>query len=116
MEVYADEGISGTSLNHREAFNRMIDDAMNGKIDLIVTKSLSRFARNTVAALGTTPNFNTNAPPFEVRGCIQSLGVQMALNSSMLLFNADAFSLSEAPLRYRQFPVVSARICFLPTT
>ncbi len=51
VEVYADEGISGTSLNHREAFNRMIDDALNGKIDLIVTKSLSRFARNTVDAL-----------------------------------------------------------------
>ena len=49
--VYADEGISGTSLNHREAFARMIDDAMNEKIDLIVTKSLSRFARNTVDAL-----------------------------------------------------------------
>lgn len=49
--VYADEGISGTSLNHREAFARMIDDAMDGKIDLIITKSLSRFARNTVDAL-----------------------------------------------------------------
>lgn len=49
--VYADEGISSTSLNHREAFARTIDDAMNGKIDLIVTKSLSRFARNTVDAL-----------------------------------------------------------------
>ena len=49
--VYADEGIFGTSLNHREAFARMIDDAMDGKIDLIVTKSLSRFARNTVDAL-----------------------------------------------------------------
>ena len=49
--VYADEGISGTSLNHREAFNRMIEDAMNGKVDLIVTKSLSRFARNTVDSL-----------------------------------------------------------------
>ena len=49
--VYADEGISGTSHNHREAFARMIDDAMDGKIDLIVTKSLSRFARNTVDAL-----------------------------------------------------------------
>ena len=49
--VYADEGISGTFLNHREAFARMIDDAMNGKIDLIITKSLSRFARNTVDAL-----------------------------------------------------------------
>ena len=51
VDVYADEGISGTSLNHRAAFARMIDNAMNGKIDLIVTKSLSRFARNTVDAL-----------------------------------------------------------------
>ena len=49
--IYADEGISGTSFNHREAFARMIDDAMDGKIDLIVTKSLSRFARNTMDAL-----------------------------------------------------------------
>ena len=49
--VYADEGISGTTLNKRVAFNKMIEDAMNGEIDLIVTKSLSRFARNTVDAL-----------------------------------------------------------------
>lgn len=51
--IYADEGISGTSLNRREAFNRMIDDALGGKIDLIITKSLSRFARNTVDTLNT---------------------------------------------------------------
>ena len=49
--IYADEGISGTSLMRREAFNRMVDDAVGGKIDLIITKSLSRFARNTVDAL-----------------------------------------------------------------
>ena len=54
VDVYADEVISGTSLNHRAAFARMIDDAMNGKIDLIVTKSLSHFARNTVDALNIT--------------------------------------------------------------
>ena len=51
--IYADEGISGTSINRREAFNRMIADALDGKIDLIVTKSLSRFARNTVDTLNT---------------------------------------------------------------
>ena len=51
--IYADEGISGTSLNRREAFNRMIADALEGKIDLIITKSLSRFARNTVDTLNT---------------------------------------------------------------
>ena len=51
--IYADEGISGTSLNRREAFNRMVADALGGKIDLIITKSLSRFARNTVDTLNT---------------------------------------------------------------
>ena len=48
VEIYADEGISGTSLQHREAFKRMIADCKLGKIDLIVTKSVSRFARNVV--------------------------------------------------------------------
>lgn len=51
--IYTDEGISGTSTNRREGFNRMIDDALAGKIDLIVTKSVSRFARNTVDSLST---------------------------------------------------------------
>jgi DNA invertase Pin-like site-specific DNA recombinase len=46
--IYADEGISGTSLKHRDDFNRMIRDCQDGKIDLIVTKSVSRFARNIV--------------------------------------------------------------------
>ena len=51
--VYADEGITGTSINRREAFNRMVTDALAGNIDLIVTKSISRFARNTVDTLNT---------------------------------------------------------------
>jgi len=54
VDVYADEGISGTSYKKRDGFNRMIDDALNGKIDLILTKSISRFARNTVDALTKT--------------------------------------------------------------
>ena len=45
--IYADEGISGTSTKRREQFNRMIADCEAGKIDLIITKSISRFARNT---------------------------------------------------------------------
>lgn len=51
--VYTDEGISGTNTKHREGFKRMIADALAGKIDLIVTKSVSRFARNTVDSLTT---------------------------------------------------------------
>jgi site-specific DNA recombinase len=48
VKVYADDGISGTSTKRRESFNEMINDALDGKIDLIITKSISRFARNTL--------------------------------------------------------------------
>ncbi len=51
--VYADEGISGTNTKRRDGFNRMIADALAGRIDMIVTKSISRFARNTIDTLST---------------------------------------------------------------
>jgi DNA invertase Pin-like site-specific DNA recombinase len=51
--IYCDEGITGTSTKKRDGFNRMIADALAGKLDLIVTKSISRFARNTVDSLQT---------------------------------------------------------------
>ena len=51
--IYTDEGISATNTRHRDGFKRMVRDAMDGKIDLIVTKSVSRFARNTVDSLTT---------------------------------------------------------------
>lgn len=53
VEVYTDEGISATNTRKRDGFNRMIADALEGRIDLIVTKSVSRFARNTVDSLVT---------------------------------------------------------------
>ena len=53
ISVYTDEGISATSTAKRDGFNRMVADALKGKIDLIVTKSVSRFARNTVDSLST---------------------------------------------------------------
>lgn len=53
IKVYTDEGISGTSTSHREGFKAMVEDALAGKIDLIITKSVSRFARNTVDSLTT---------------------------------------------------------------
>lgn len=49
--IYADEGITGTQTTKREQFNQMMNDALNGKIDLILAKSISRFARNTVDTL-----------------------------------------------------------------
>ncbi len=49
--IYADDGISGTNTKKRESFNEMIDDCMAGKIDMVITKSISRFARNTIDCL-----------------------------------------------------------------
>lgn len=53
VAVYTDEGISATNTKRRDGFNRMVQDALDGEIDLIVTKSVSRFARNTVDSLTT---------------------------------------------------------------
>ena len=52
VKIYADKGISGTSLEHRVEFNKMIADCKAGKIDIILTKSVSRFARNIVDCIG----------------------------------------------------------------
>jgi len=53
ISVYTDDGISATSTAKRDGFNSMVADALDGKLDLIVTKSVSRFARNTVDSLST---------------------------------------------------------------
>lgn len=53
VKVYTDEGISGCNTKRREGFKKMIADAIDGQIDLIITKSVSRFARNTVDSLTT---------------------------------------------------------------
>lgn len=57
--VYADDGISATNTAKRDAFNRMIEDCRAGKIDMILTKSISRFSRNTVDCLKYTRELKT---------------------------------------------------------
>jgi len=52
--IYTDKGISGTNRKNRAGFNQMIADALNGKIDLIITKSVTRFARNTLDTISVT--------------------------------------------------------------
>ncbi len=49
--IFADDGITGTNTKKREEFNRMIDECMAGNVDMIITKSISRFARNTLDCL-----------------------------------------------------------------
>lgn len=65
-DIYADEGISGTSLQHRDSFLRMISDCRDGKLDLIVTKSVSRFARNVVDCIRHVRELKSLRPPVGV--------------------------------------------------
>ena len=53
-DIYVDDGISGTNTKKRVAFNQMIEDAKSGKFDLIITKEISRFARNILDSIGYT--------------------------------------------------------------
>ena len=50
-DIFADDGITGTNTKKREEFNRKIEECMAGNIDMIITKSISRFARNTLDSL-----------------------------------------------------------------
>lgn len=58
--IYADDGKSATNTKKRDDFNAMIDDCMAGKIDMVLTKSVSRFARNTVDSLQTIRKLKEN--------------------------------------------------------
>ena len=85
-DIYVDEGISGTNTKKRKAFNRMITDAREHKFDLIITKEISRFARNVLDSIGYTrelksigigvyfmnDNINTLDPDAELRLTIMS--------------------------------------------
>ena len=93
VDIYADEGISGTSVKNRKEFLRMVQDSENGKIDYIMTKSISRFARNTVECLSYVRH-------------LQSIGVQIyfekegidtaAAISEMILTVMAAFAQEES--------------------
>lgn len=65
--IYSDEGISGTELSHRTGMLRMIEDAKAGKIDLILTKSIARFARNIVDCLSVIETLKNLDPPVGVK-------------------------------------------------
>ena len=66
VKIYTDEGISGTSVDKRKGFSEMIEDAVAGKIDLIYTKSISRFGRNIVDILTTLRMLSGLNPPVAV--------------------------------------------------
>ena len=65
--IYSDEGISGTELSHRKGMLQMIEDAKEGKIDLVLTKSIARFARNIVDCLSIVETLKNLEPPVGVK-------------------------------------------------
>ena len=72
--IFADEGITGTNTKKREEFNRMIEECMQGKIDMIITKSISRFARNTLDCLKYIRQLKEkNIPVYFEKKCIGTL-------------------------------------------
>jgi DNA invertase Pin-like site-specific DNA recombinase len=84
VDIYADEGISGTSLQHRDAFISMIKDCQGGKIDLIVTKSVARFARNILDCIGYVRQLAAMQPPVGVFFETENI-YTLNSNSEMLL-------------------------------
>ena len=66
VKIYADEGISGTSLKYRDEFNRMVADCKAGKIDIIICKNVSRFARNVTDCIGIVRDLAALKPPVGV--------------------------------------------------
>lgn len=91
-DIYADEGISGTSLKHRDEFNRMIDDCRAGKIDMIITKSVSRFSRNIKDCITIIEELHSLKNPvgvyFETEG-IFSMNDEREANLHMVLSMAQ---------------------------
>ncbi|MED1601746.1 recombinase family protein [Alkalihalophilus marmarensis] len=66
VKVYAEKGVSGTNTDHRKEFQRLIEDCKNGKIERVITKSISRFGRNTVDVLETVRALKALSPPVEI--------------------------------------------------
>lgn len=109
IKIYADEGISGTSLQHRDSFNEMIADCKAGKLDLIITKNVSRFARNVMITIGMARDLAKLKPPvgiFFESECIFSLNddSQMALTFQATMAEEESHTRSrsmETSLRMR---------------
>ena len=96
--VYADDGISGTNTKKREEFNRMITDCMDGKIDMVITKSISRFARNTLDCLKYIRQLkDRNIPVFFEKENINTLDAkgEVLLTIMASLAQQESMSLSQ---------------------
>ena len=108
VKIYADKGISGTSTKHRVALNQMLTDSRAGKIDLIITKSVSRLARNTVDCITMVRNLAELRNPVGVffeSECIFSLNEDTSMPLSFLASIAE----NESRIRSRSMEVSLAQ-------
>lgn len=119
--VFADDGISATSTARREEFNHMIDECRNGKIDMIITKSISRFARNTVDCLNYIRDLKQmNIPVFFEKESINTMDAkgEVLLTIMASLAQQESESLSQnvklgMQYRFQQGKVMVNTKCFL---
>lgn len=108
VKIYADKGISGTSTRHRDELNQMLTDCRAGKIDLIITKSVSRLARNTVDCITMVRNLAELRNPVGVffeSECIFSLNEDTSMPLSFLASIAE----NESRIRSRSMEVSLAQ-------
>lgn len=118
-EIYADEGISGTSLKHRDAFLKMIQDCKAGKIDMILTKSVSRFARNIVDCIYYQRELKSLNPPvgilFETEG-IYTLNANSEMSLSFIATLAQEESHTKSEIMNSSIEMRFRRGIFLTPT
>lgn len=95
VDLYADEGISATSVKNRKEFNRMIADCKAGKIDLIITKSVSRFARNVVDCINFARMLKSLPSPVGVYFETENINT-LTQNGELLLTVLAAFAQDES--------------------
>lgn len=119
--IFADDGISATSTKGREEFNKMISECMAGRIDMIITKSISRFARNTVDCLNYIRQLKAqNIPVYFEKESINTLDAkgEVLLTIMASLAQQESESLSQnvklgMQYRFQQGKVMVNTNCFL---
>ena len=119
--IYADDGISATSTKHREQFHQMIQDCMDGKIDMLITKSISRFARNTVDCLNYIRQLKAqNIPIYFEKESINTMDAkgEVLITIMASLAQQESESLSQnvklgMQYRFQQGKVMVNASCFL---
>lgn len=83
--IYADDGFSGTNTDHRQGFQKLMKDCMDGKIDMVITKAVSRFARNLMDCIGWVEALQNHDPPVRVFFEQENLDT-MSQTSGIILF------------------------------